>query len=52
MAIQSPRPNACLFGDVVQAGVCARPGERLLGDLQNAFAIPQRVGARLSLGRL
>jgi hypothetical protein len=52
VAIQGPRPNTCLFGDVVQAGICARPGERILGDFQNAFAIPLRVGAGLSLGRL
>src|SRR5579862_3267136 len=51
MAVQSPRPNSCLFGDVVQARICARPGERLLGDLQNAFAIPLRVRAGLSAVR-
>src|SRR6202521_1943790 len=52
MAIQSPRPNTCLFGDVVQAGICARPGKRLLGDFQNALAIPLGIGARLTRGRL
>jgi len=37
-----------LFGDVVQTGICARPGERFLGHFQNALAIPLRVAARLS----
>ena len=50
VAIQSSRSNACLFGDVVEAGVRAGPGKRLLRHLQNALAVPLRVGARFSWG--
>jgi len=40
------------LGDIIQASVCAGVCERLLSHLQNAFAIPQRVGVRRSAGRL
>src|SRR5262249_12261919 len=52
MAVQSSRPNPSLCGDVVQAGICARPGERLLGYFQNAFSVTLRIGAQLTPGRL
>jgi hypothetical protein len=48
VAVQCSWPNLCLFGDVVQAGVRAGAGERLLGHLQNALAITLRISARLS----
>src|SRR5207237_717800 len=52
VAIQSSRSNTCLFGDVVEAGVRAEPSKRLLRHLQNALAVPLRVGARFSRGRV
>ena len=48
VTIQSPSSNACLFGDIVQAGVGAKTGKRLLRDLQNALAVPLSICARLS----
>ena len=50
VAIQSSRSDACLFSDVVEAGIRARPGKRLLRHLQNALAVPLRIGARFSWG--
>jgi lactam utilization protein B len=50
VAIQSSRSDACLFGNVVEAGIRAGPGKRLLRHLQNALAVPLRVGARFSWG--
>jgi hypothetical protein len=41
-----------MFGDIVQAGVPAKAGKRLLRHLQNALAVPLRIGARLSLDGL
>ncbi len=52
VAIQGPRSDARLPGDVVQAGIGPRTCERLLRDSQNAFTIPLRVNARFSFGRL
>jgi hypothetical protein len=37
-----------LFGDIVEADVCAGPGESQLGNLKDALAIVLRVGARFS----
>ena len=51
VAIQSSRSHPCLFGNVVQAGVRARAGKRLLRHLQNALAVALRVGARFSRDR-
>ncbi len=39
-------------GDVVQAGVGAAAGKRLLRHLQNALAVPQRVGTTRRPGAL
>ena len=44
------RSDACFSGDVVEAGVCAGAGKRLLRYFKNAFAIPLRVTARLTNG--
>ena len=48
--IQDRNRNAFL-SNVVQAGVCAVTCERLLGDFQNAPAIPLGTGARLTRGK-
>jgi len=37
-----------LFGDIVEADVCAGPGESQLGNLEDALAVALRVGARFS----
>jgi hypothetical protein len=50
VTVQGSRSDARVFGNVVQAGVCAVPCERLLGDLQNALAIPLGIGAQLMRG--
>jgi hypothetical protein len=42
--------DLCFFGDVVEAGVRAGPGEGLLRLLQNAIAFAVCVGARFSRG--
>src|SRR5258708_5967516 len=52
VAIESSRSNACVFGDIIQAGVCAGPGKRLLGDVQNALAIALRISPGPSPYRL
>jgi hypothetical protein len=43
MAVQSPRSYTGLFGNVVQAGIRAQPGERLPGHFENTVAIPLRI---------
>ena len=48
MAIESSGSYAGLFGDIVEAGVRAKTGKRLLRHLQNSLAVPLRVGTRLS----
>ena len=48
MAIQGSRSNTYLFGDVIETGVCAVPGERFLRYFENPFAIPLGIGAGLS----
>jgi hypothetical protein len=50
VAIQSSGSYTCLFGDIVQAGVRAETGKRLLRHFQNASAVPLRIRARFSLG--
>jgi len=50
VAIQSSRSNPSPFGDVIEAGVRAGPSKRLLRHLQNALAVPLRIGARFSRG--
>jgi hypothetical protein len=52
VTVQGSRSDPRVFGNVVQAGVCAVTCERLLGDFQNALAIPLGIGARLPWGRL
>jgi len=52
MAVQRTGAHLGLLGNFVQAGFRAIPGERLLGYLQNAVAIPLRIGARFSGGGL
>jgi hypothetical protein len=52
VAIQSSRPNTRLFSNVVEAGVRAGPGKRLLRHLQNALAVPLRIGARFAKSSL
>jgi hypothetical protein len=37
-----------LFGDLVEADVCAGPGESQLGNPEDALAVVLRVGARFS----
>jgi hypothetical protein len=37
-----------LFGDIVQADLCAVPGESQLGNLKDALAVALRIGARFS----
>jgi hypothetical protein len=46
VAIQSSCSNTCIFGEVIKAGTCAGPGERLLGHFPNALAITLRIRAR------
>jgi len=48
VTIQSPRAHIRLFGNLVQAGVSAKTCKRLLRNLQNTLAVPQRIGAGLS----
>ena len=36
-----------LFGDVVQAGICARAGEGLPGEFQNALGLTDSVEMRV-----
>ena len=50
VTIQSSGSNASLFGDIVQAGVRAETGKRLLRHFQDALAIPLRIRARFSRG--
>jgi hypothetical protein len=49
VAIPGFRSNTRTLGGVVQAGIGARPGERLLRDFENALTIPLRV--RAAFGR-
>jgi hypothetical protein len=50
MAIQSSRSYSRPRSYLIKAGVRARAGEFLLGNLQNPFAIPLRVGPGLAIG--
>ena len=50
MAVQRSRSDASLFGDVIQACLRAELSEGRFGNLQNAAAIPFRIGAEFSLG--
>src|SRR6516165_7063604 len=52
VAIQGSRSNLCLFGDIVQPGICTGLGKRLLGYFENTVAILLRIAARLPPGRL
>ena len=52
VTIQSSGSDTRLFGNIVQAGVGAKAGKRLLRHFQNALAVALRVCARLSLGGL
>ena len=52
VAIQGTRSNTCLFGDVIQAGVCPGPGKRLFRHLQDARPTALGIGAGLAAGRL
>lgn len=47
-SIESSRSDARLPGNIVQADVCARSGESLLGNFQNAFAVALCIGAGLT----
>src|SRR5277367_1264041 len=49
MAVQRTRSNARLFGDVIEACLRTKLGERLFGNLQNTVAVPFRIGAGFSL---
>jgi hypothetical protein len=50
VAIQGARSNTCLFGDVIQAGVCTGLGKRFFRHLQDARPIALGIGAGLAVG--
>ena len=52
VTIQSSRAHARLFGDIVQAGVGAKAGKRLLRHLQYALAVPLRIACAAFAGRV
>jgi hypothetical protein len=49
MSIQRPRSDACLFGNVLQAGIRSRARELPPGHFQQAGAIALRIRAGLPI---
>jgi hypothetical protein len=52
MPVQRACTDASLLGNLIEARLRPKAREGILGDLQNPVAIPFRIGARLSWGRL
>src|SRR5262249_45990489 len=50
--VQGSRSHAGAVSNLIEAGICAVARKGLLGRFQDALAVAQRVGARLSFGGL